>query len=108
SLFVLRSSLPLSGSRTGSTKRPDGRESFPTGTKKQIWQRRFWDHIIRDRDDFNKHIDYIHYNPVKHRLLKNPFEWQYSSIQLFKKDGIYKDDWGVAEEIHINGDFEEI
>jgi len=72
-----------------------------------LWQGRFWDHIIRDQDDLNKHIDYIHYNPVKHGLSRNPFEWNMSSINKFKNDGFYQGDWCVNEEINIEGDFGE-
>ena len=70
----------------------------------RTWQYRYWDHIIRDQDDFNRHIDYIHYNPVKHGLAKNPFDWEYSSIHDFRKGGYYRDDWGG---IDIDGEFGE-
>jgi putative transposase len=73
----------------------------------QFWQTRFWDHIIRDQDDLNKHIDYIHYNPVKHGLTQNPFNWNMSSIIKFKDDGYYQDDWGVIEELNFEGEFGE-
>jgi len=59
-----------------------------------VWQKRFWDHIIRNQEDMNRHIDYIHYNPVKHGLVESPFEWKYSSIHTYHKDGFYEDDWG--------------
>ena len=42
-----------------------------------IWQRRFWEHRIRDENDFNQHVDYIHYNPVKHGYVKRPVDWPY-------------------------------
>jgi REP element-mobilizing transposase RayT len=44
-----------------------------------LWQRRFWEHLIRDEEDFARHVDYIHYNPVEHGLVVNPFEWRWSS-----------------------------
>ena len=59
-----------------------------------IWQRRFWDHIIRDQNDLNRHIDYIHYNPVKHGMAGSPLEWEYSSFHDFHKSGLYSIDWG--------------
>jgi len=62
-----------------------------------IWQRRFWDHIIRDQDDMNRHIDYIHYNPVKHRMVESPFEWPLSSIHEYRREGFYTADWGRRE-----------
>ncbi len=48
-----------------------------------IWQRRFWEHQIRDDDDYRYHIQYTHYNPVKHRLVNNPYDWQYSTIHKY-------------------------
>ena len=50
-----------------------------------IWQRRFWEHRIRDEDDFTSHIDYIHYNPVKHGYVDAPWNWKYSSFKHFVK-----------------------
>ena len=45
-----------------------------------IWQRRYWEHCIRDEQDYIRHVDYIHYNPVKHHLVKNVSEWKWSSF----------------------------
>jgi len=73
----------------------------------QIWQRRFWDHIIRNEKDLNNHTDYIHYNPVKHGLTKNPFDWQYSSIQQYLENGYYSLDWGVIDHAEIDADYGE-
>ncbi len=73
----------------------------------KIWQARFWDHIIRNQKDFNRHIDYIHYNPVKHGYTNNPFNWEYSSIHNYRKDGYYSDDWGINEKIKFEGGFGE-
>jgi putative transposase len=73
----------------------------------RIWQYRFWDHIIRNQDDMNKHTDYIHYNPVKHGLVKNPFDWKESSLGIFYKKGLYIGDWGVVDKIKLDGEFGE-
>ncbi|MEW5794757.1 MAG: transposase [Candidatus Zixiibacteriota bacterium] len=73
----------------------------------RIWQYRFWDRIMRDQDDLNKHIDYIHYNPVKHGLIDNPFMWRFSSAADYLKDGYYQSDWGVREPIEFEGEFGE-
>ncbi len=73
----------------------------------KIWQRRFWDHVIRDQNDLNKHIDYIHYNPVKHGLIKSPFEWEYSSIHNFCAEGYYSLDWGVKDKPDMDGEYGE-
>jgi len=59
-----------------------------------LWQRRFWEHLIRSDRDFELHCDYIHYNPVKHGLCATPQDWQFSSIHRFIKQGIYPSDWG--------------
>ncbi len=71
-----------------------------SGKKRQegnLWQRRFWEHLIRDEEDFQAHCDYIHYNPVKHGLCNSPGDWQFSSFNRFVKKGIYSEDWGVNE-----------
>jgi len=66
----------------------------------KIWQNRFWDHIIRDNDDMNSHIDYIHFNPVKHRYTANPIEWHHSSFREYVEAGYYSEDWGQSEMIY--------
>lgn len=51
-----------------------------------IWQRRYWEHLIRDQRDFENHMNYVHFNPVKHRLVKNIHEWLFQHfIDWFKK-----------------------
>ena len=60
----------------------------------RAWQHRFCDHAIRNQDDLNNHLDYIHYNPVKHGYTLNPLDWEYYSIHGYFKDGYYSDDWG--------------
>jgi len=60
--------------------------------EKGIWQRKYYDHIIRNEDDFNRHLDYIHYNPMKHYNI-TPIEWEYSSFKKFLKKGYYEENW---------------
>ncbi|KPL02186.1 MAG: hypothetical protein AMJ90_06540 [candidate division Zixibacteria bacterium SM23_73_2] len=67
----------------------------------KLWQHRFWDHIIRNKKDYNKHFDYIHYNPVKHGLVKKPEEWQESSYLYYLKEGFYQLGWGYTQPINI-------
>jgi putative transposase len=62
--------------------------------EKAVWQRRFWEHQIRDETDFIRHVEYIHYNPVKHGLVKAPIEWEYSSFRYYIRTGRYSADWG--------------
>lgn len=59
-----------------------------------IWQRRFWDHVIRSEEDLQKHLDYIHWNPVKHQLTNNVFLYPYSSFQSYLNQGVYSEEWG--------------
>ena len=58
-----------------------------------IWQRRFWEHHLRDETDFNRHIDYIHFNPVKHGHVDAVKDWPYSSFHRYVKRGILPMDW---------------
>ena len=66
-----------------------------------IWQRRFWEHLIRDERDFERHLAYIHYNPVKHGHVSRASEWPYSSFHRYVARGIYTPDWGATEEIQM-------
>jgi len=61
-----------------------------------IWQRRYWEHTLRDEMDFERHCDYIHFNPVKHGYVSKPKEWAYSSFQRFVRLGFYPNDWATA------------
>ena len=63
----------------------------------QFWQKRFWDHVIRDEGDLELHLDYIHYNPVKHHLVSKPEDWRHSSFLEWKERGAYPDEWGWSE-----------
>jgi putative transposase len=65
-----------------------------------IWQRRFWEHTIRDDRDYAAHMDYLHYNPVKHGLVASVAEWPYSSFHRCEKAGIYTADWGGGEPLY--------
>lgn len=62
--------------------------------ERNVWQRRFWEHLIRDDADFERHCDYIHYNPVHHQYCQSPTEWQFSSIHRLIEWGWYVSDWG--------------
>jgi len=73
----------------------------------RVWQNRFWDHVIRDESDLQRHLDYIHYNPVKHGLTDNPSSYEHSSLSKYVEDGFYSDDWGVNEELGFEGEYGE-
>jgi putative transposase len=70
---------------TGSNARPE----------RHVWQRRFWEHMIRDDLDWQRHLDYIHYNPVKHGLVSAPHAWRWSSFHVAVRRGWYESDWGI-------------
>lgn len=59
-----------------------------------VWQHRFWEHVLRDETDFIRHVEYIHYNPVKHGHASSPLAWPYSSFRRYVEAGIYPADWG--------------
>ena len=61
-----------------------------------LWQRRYWEHLVRDEDDFRHHVDYIHFNPVKHGLVALARDWPYSSFHRFVRDRCYPMDWGMG------------
>ena len=71
--------------------------------EKEVWQRRFWEHAIRDEDDWQNHMDYIHYNPVKHGLVQTPVDWQHSSFNYWVDKGVYEKNWGSIEPIVFTG-----
>jgi putative transposase len=62
--------------------------------EKGIWQRRYWEHAIRDDNDLARHIDYIHFNPVKHGLVSRVRDWPHSSFHQYVKRGDLSLDWG--------------
>ncbi|WP_249803252.1 transposase [Bradyrhizobium sp. 21] len=62
--------------------------------EKGIWQRRFWEHAIRDDADLERHVDYIHFNPVKHGLVTRVCDWSFSSFHRYVDQGALPVDWG--------------
>jgi REP-associated tyrosine transposase len=70
--------------------------------ERNIWQRRFWEHQIRNDEDRKRHIDYIHYNPVKHGLATSPLAWRFSSFHRYVKEGVYHPEWGAKERISFD------
>ena len=85
-LFTKSLSLELTLERNTSSSRRKHRES-------NVWQRRFWEHTLRDEEDFQIHLDYIHYNPVKHGYVQCPHLWPPSSFHHWVKNGGYSADW---------------
>ena len=60
-----------------------------------MWQRRYWEHTIRDDQEYAAHMDYVHFNPVKHRLAAHAADWPHSSFARCVKLGLYPADWGA-------------
>lgn len=93
------------GRRWGSIKRvftagfdavADRSASKTAKREKGIWQRRFWEHEIRDEVDMARHMDYIHFNPVKHGLVGRVADWPHSSFHRYVREGVYPADWTAA------------
>lgn len=70
-----------------------------------IWQRRFWEHSIRDENDFAACINYVHINPVKHGYVKRVVDWEYSTFHRYLKLGMYDETWG--SDVELPDDFGE-
>lgn len=65
--------------------------------EKGIWQRRYWEHQIRDESDLQRHVDYIHFNPVKHGLVERVADWPYSSFSRYVEKGVLPPDWADSD-----------
>jgi putative transposase len=68
-------------------------DSRSRNRRRGVWQRRFWEHVIRDQQDYQRHLDYIHYNPIKHSLVRCAHEWQWSSFHRLVREHIYEPTW---------------
>lgn len=62
-----------------------------------IWQRRYWEHLIRDDRDYAAHMDYVHFNPIKHGVVLRVSDWPHSTFHRLVKMGVYPSDWGLGE-----------
>jgi putative transposase len=69
------------------------RPSLAKKAERGLWQRRYWEHTIRDEADFAAHMDYIHFNPVKHGYASTPAAWPYSTFTRCVARGLYPPDW---------------
>ena len=73
------------------------------GRERGIWQRRYWEHLIHDEEDFRRHFDYIHINPVKHGWVPRVQDWPFSSFHRAVRAGIYPEDWAGAVGVEVPG-----
>ncbi|WP_348529791.1 hypothetical protein [Pseudomonas sp. BN417] len=64
-----------------------------------LWQRRYWEHRIRDELDYQRHMDYLHWNPIKHGLVSRVRDWPWSSFHRLVREGVYPDHWGGSGDI---------
>ena len=69
-------------------------------SERGLWQRRYWEHVIRNEKDYQRHMDYIHYNPVKHGYVDDPRDWPFSSLRLLIARGVYPNNW--AEPVDVD------
>lgn len=91
--------------KTFSKNIPKNEARTPTQLKRGergFWQRRYWEHTIRDEVDYAKHMDYLHFNPAKHGLVERVTDWRFSSFHRLVKAGVYAADWGVAADLEMN------
>ena len=65
-----------------------------------LWQRRYWEHVIRNELDLQRHVDYIHFNPVKHGHVNKAMDWPYSSFHRYVRNGLLGENWGS----HVTAD----
>jgi len=94
------------------TKHCDQKYKLPRNNarmKKQqqaIWQHRYWEYCLKDEEDFERHVDYIHYNPVKHHYVESPPQWKHSSIHRYIKEDILPRDWAGSDIIIPDIDYD--
>ncbi len=104
--FPARWSLIKSGFSRGLGPSPSRSTSKVAKREKGIWQRRYWEHAIRDEADLERHVDYIHYNPVKHGHVAQVSDWPHSSFHRYVAQGLLTPDWG-GEMRELTGGFGE-
>ena len=75
---------------------------IPSSQSMKFWQKRFWDHVIRNDKDFENHLHYIHFNPVKHGYVKDPGDWKYSSYKEWEERGLYSSAFKWEQPIGID------
>jgi len=84
-------------SRGLPTDEPRSQSRIAKG-ERGLWQRRYWEHGIRDERDYQRHLDYVHFNPVKHGHVARVADWPYSTFARYVRDGCYPSDWGGGGE----------
>lgn len=82
-------SLQATGATTNASRAGKG--------ERDVWQRRYWEHLIRDERDFQAHVDYIHLNPVQHGFVARPGDWLHSTFRSWLEQGAYEPWWGSED-----------
>jgi REP-associated tyrosine transposase len=80
---------------------PAGEQISASRSRKRergIWHRRYWEHMLRDDEDFAAHVDYVHFNPVKHGHVRQACDWPHSSFHRYVRDQVLPRDWGGSQE----------
>jgi REP-associated tyrosine transposase len=90
--FPIRLSL-IKRRFTGAIAKTGAKIARHPNREAALWQRRYWEHTIRDDVDFERHVDYVHFNPVKHGHVTRVSDWPYSSFHRFVQRGILPEDW---------------
>ena len=101
--FAMRWSLIKAGFSRGISAGEQVSRSRIYKRERGIWQRRYWEHQIHDERDFQQHVDYIHYNPVKHGYVSRAIQWPYSSLHRYVTRGWLTAQWGTGK-VGIEGD----
>jgi putative transposase len=103
--FSIRWNLIKSGFSRGLDSRPRS-SSKVRKREKGIWQRRYWEHAIRNERDLDRHVDYVHFNPVKHGHVTRVVDWPHSSFHRYVEKGLLVSAWG-GDMTEIQGAFGE-
>ena len=93
--FATRWALIKAGFSRGLPRSEPVSASRQRKGERGIWQRRYWEHLIRDDNDYARHVDYIHYNPVKHGHVTRAVDWPHSSIHRFIEEGLLPKNWAA-------------
>jgi putative transposase len=104
--YASRWSLFKSAFSRGLPAAPQRSASKIAKREKGVWQRRYWEHAIRDESDLDRHIEYIHYNPVKHELVTWVVDWPHSSFHRYVEEGLLPADW-AGDATDLLGNFGE-
>lgn len=95
--FAIRWQQIKHGFSLGVPERSAMRLSLRAKRERGLWQRRYWEHLIRDEDDLRRHVEYIHFNPVKHGQVQAVAEWPFSSFHRWVARGLVPVEWGSVQ-----------